>query len=465
MKLCMDASAHTLQFSQLFALPYLQWLGFRVSVQRGCVGAMFIVSLGIRRARRQQGKRLTTFRCSEARPPPRRKEPSRDTSGSLEATAQRSRNGSSNRQKAGVLSSAVPFEVLVRIARFTWKKFWLLLMEQLAPSKARSGSYDRPPPAFVSDAYRKVFSENQIAESQLVLFYGRECPWCHRCLLAVNFYSLGDATSGYPSVASVRVYPSPEGKWVLSRTNETVAREEQVTDLPMRYQSARDLREIYRKTDPSFIGRATAPLLIDLRASAIVSNESSDIVRFLRDIAMVRTKNLMYDLYPPDFQPQIEQDRKMIHEQLNNGVYKAGFAKTQTAYNDAEKAVFETLQLLEERLAGQRYVSGTPGPSESDIFLFPTLIRFDSVYHTLFRCSRRKLTEFHNLHAWMRDLIQTYPGELLDTFHVEETMTSYFQSLFPLNPSGIVPSCDIGSLTDPHGRERLGSSPRRAFKT
>lgn len=380
---------------------------------------------------------------------------SRGSEVSLFASLQRHVRRNTTRQGAGILSSAVPFEVLVKFARFAWRRFWLLLMEELAPSKGRSGSYDRPPPAYVSDNYRQGIKQSEIAQSEFALFYGLECPWCHRCLLAMNFYGLNDETSGAPIINSVRVYPSLDGKWVLAQADRKEKPGTTARNCLENLLSMRDLKEIYRKIEPSFAGRATAPLLIDLRAARIVSNESSDIVRFLREIARVRTEGLVNDLYPHNYQKQIEQDRSLIHEKLNNGVYKVGFAKNQTAYNEAESDVFETLKYLDEKLTRQRYVSGTPFPSESDVFLFPTLIRFDSVYHTLFRCSRRKLTEFHTLHAWLRDMVQSHRIQVSGTFDIEETTTSYFRSLFPLNPSGIVPSYDVGCLEDPHGREAL----------
>lgn len=360
---------------------------------------------------------------------------------------------------AGILSSAVPFELLVRMARLFWRQLWHLMMSQLAPTRKGTGSYERPPPSYLSSGYKDQIWTGSFEEDQFLLFYGIECPWCHRCLLAAAFHRLTDNSNASRIIVPVRVYPSPEGKWVLrpvgSRSNAEDANER----LPATYRSARDLKQIYRNADPSFRGRATAPLLVDARSGLIVSNESADIVRFMRHIATERQTPSGIDPFPAEYQSQIEADKTWIHDNLNNGVYKVGFARTQAAYEDAERSVFQTLAELEQRLAGQRYVSGTPYPSESDIFLFPTLIRFDSVYHTLFRCCQRKITEFPNLHAWMRDMIQTYAAEVSHTFDVKETANSYFKSLFPLNPSGIVPKYDLGRLDVPHQREQLGAKP------
>ncbi|KAK4535357.1 hypothetical protein CDCA_CDCA04G1382 [Cyanidium caldarium] len=333
--------------------------------------------------------------------------------------------------KPSLLSSALPFELIVRLARRAFHTAWLTAMHQLAPQSPRTGEYLRPRSTFFSSHFLTHHPHLTLSPPDFTLFYGTACPWCHRTLLARAFYGLA------PSLPLIFCEPSAEGKWLLP---------------PNPHFSAPDLKGVYRQLSPAYSGRATAPLLIHTASGTIVSNESSDIVRFLRTLSPSERR---IDLYPDAHQSHIAADGDRIHHGLNNGVYRAGFATSQRAYDAACADVFDTLDHLERTLSTHRYVSGTPAPSESDIFLFPTLFRFDTVYHLLFRCSRKRLTEYPHLHAWMRDMLQTYADHVAPTCDLTGTMASYYRQLFPLNPSGIVPSADAGDLCRPHGRANL----------
>jgi putative glutathione S-transferase len=199
---------------------------------------------------------------------------------------------------------------------------------------------------------------------------------------------------------------------------------------------ARYMHEIYTRADPRYTGRATVPVLWDKRRGTIVSNESADIVRMLNSAFDALTDSTL-DLYPDDLRGRIDALNKRMYEKLNNGVYQAGFATTQAAYEEAYHKVFDMLDELEQRLEdGRRFLFGRR-LTESDVRLFVTLVRFDAAYHGAFKCNRNLIAQMPALSAYL-DRVLAVPG-VADTVNIEHIKTGYY-SIKALNPTGIVPA-------------------------
>jgi putative glutathione S-transferase len=214
---------------------------------------------------------------------------------------------------------------------------------------------------------------------------------------------------------------------------------------------ARRIYEVYLRSDSSYTGRASVPVLWDKARNVIVSNESSEIIRMF-NAAFDGVGAAPGDYYPAELRDEIDRLNARVYETVNNGVYKAGFATTQEAYEDAVRPLFATLDMLEERLATRRYLCGER-LTEADWRLFTTLVRFDPVYVGHFKCNLRRLVDYPNLWAYARELYQ-HPGvaATTDFTHIKR---HYYQSHRTINPSGIVPVGPELDFLAPHGRERL----------
>ena len=202
----------------------------------------------------------------------------------------------------------------------------------------------------------------------------------------------------------------------------------------------------------------TVPVLWDKQRGTIVNNESSEIIRILNqafDAWSDGESGRTLDLYPTALQEEIDAVNEPIYHDVNNGVYKAGFATSQAAYDDAVERLFETLGSLEKRLAGQRYLVGDR-PTEADWRLFTTLVRFDPVYVGHFKCNLRRLMDHPNLWAYCRDLYQV-PG-VAETVRLDHIKAHYYMSQTAVNPTGIVPKGPEVDFTTPHGREQLAGA-------
>jgi putative glutathione S-transferase len=212
------------------------------------------------------------------------------------------------------------------------------------------------------------------------------------------------------------------------------------------------LSEAYARTDPQFRGRVTVPVLWDKKTGRIVSNSDDDILRML-ETEFEAFASDHSDYYPAEHRAGIDELNAWIFETINDGVYRAGFATAQSAYETAAYALFEALDRLEERLTTQRYLFGAR-PLETDWRLFPTLIRFDAVYHGHFKCNLRRIVDYPNLYGYLRDLYQI-PGvaATVDFSHIKR---HYYVTHDDINPTGIVPIGPHQELGTPHGRERLG---------
>ncbi len=247
------------------------------------------------------------------------------------------------------------------------------------------------------------------------------CPWAHRTLI---FRRL----KGLESMISLSVV-----HWLLRERGWTF--DEGPGVIPDPIFGARGLSEFYVKARPDFSGRVTVPVLWDKQTSTIVNNESSEIIRMFNS-AFDGVGAAEGDYYPSDLKSEIDALNARVYATVNNGVYRAGFATTQEAYEEAFSALFETLDVLETRLAGQRFLFGER-LTEADWRLFTTLIRFDPVYFGHFKCNLREIADYPALSRYLRELYH-WPkvAETVDFFHIKH---HYYASHLRINPTGIVP--------------------------
>ena len=211
------------------------------------------------------------------------------------------------------------------------------------------------------------------------------------------------------------------------------------------------LYEIYLKADPNYSGRVTVPVLWDRERETIVSNESADIIRMLNS-AFDEFGDATLDFYPEALRAEIDALNATIYEKVNNGVYRAGFATSQEAYEEAFRGLFNTLDELDLRLDEQRFLAGDR-LTEADWRLFTTLVRFDAVYYVHFKCNRRRVVDYPNLSGYVRDLFQM-PG-VKDTVSFEHIKQHYYYSHHRINPTRIVPLGPLQILDSPHDRDRF----------
>jgi putative glutathione S-transferase len=201
--------------------------------------------------------------------------------------------------------------------------------------------------------------------------------------------------------------------------------------------------------DPEYSGRVTVPVLWDKRERTIVNNESSEIIRMLNGAFDAFAARTELDLYPEPLRPAIDRWNERIYSAINLGAYRVGFATTQVDYEEAVYTFFDALDELEAHLGAHRYLVGDR-PTEADWRLFPTLIRFEWVYHGLFKCNLRRLIDYPNLFAYTRELYQ-WPG-VAPTINERHIRHGYYSSMLRLNPTGIVPAGPLVDFSAPHGR-------------
>lgn len=324
---------------------------------------------------------------------------------------------------------ALPAQPIIQTGQWVWQTLWQIMMGQLAPSKP-SGDYQRPASTFRSEIGPEP---HPAAAGRYRLYVGLSCPWAHRTLLARSLKGLEAAVEVVMLRASVAA-----GGWAFDPVHA----------------SCTTLAQFYRRAHPTYGGRTTVPVLWDIQAGAIVNNESSEIIKILNSALNEFAAHPERDLYPEALRAEIDQWNDEIYTTLNNGVYRCGFAQSQAAYNAAVTTLFATLDKLNSHLAEQRYLCGSQ-LTLADVRLFPTLIRFDAVYHGLFRCDRHRIADYPHLWAYLRDLYQ-HPG-IAQTCDLDQVRQDYYQTLFPINPGGIVPiGPDLAALLAPSGRDRLG---------
>lgn len=267
------------------------------------------------------------------------------------------------------------------------------------------------------------------------LYVSYACPWAHRTLIMRALKGLEKAIS-----VSVTHWHMGENGWTFETAPGVV---------PDPIHGARYLYQVYLADDPKASGRATTPVLWDKARRRIVNNESADIMRMLND-AFDNVGAQAGDYYPSALRSEIDALNARVYRALNNGVYQAGFATTQQAYEEAAFAVFSMLDELEERLASKRYLFGDR-PLESDWRLFTTLVRFDAVYYGHFKCNLRRLVDYQNLWGYIRDLFQQ--TGIAHTVNFDHIRRHYYVSHKMINPNGIVPIGPELDFSTPHGRE------------
>ena len=270
------------------------------------------------------------------------------------------------------------------------------------------------------------------------LYVSYACPWAHRTLIFRALKGLTD----HISLSVVHPDMLTDG-WTFEEDDQGAT-----GDTLYGLAFARD---IYTKADPKFSGRVTVPILWDKVQETIVSNESSEIIRMFNSAFDGMTGNTD-DYWPKALRADIEPVNDRIYDTLNNGVYKSGFATTQQAYDAAVVPLFDTMDWLEDRLGQQRYLMGAQ-VTEADWRLFPTLVRFDAVYHLHFKCNRKRLIDYPNLWAYTRDLYQT-PG-VADTVNMEHVVRHYHYSHESINPHRIVPINPLLDFDAAHGRDQV----------
>ncbi len=267
------------------------------------------------------------------------------------------------------------------------------------------------------------------------LFVAYLCPWASRTLIMRKLKGLEDLIP----VSIADAILGEEG-WTYAEPQEAGPRLGMVS---RHY-------ELYTASEPNYTGKVSVPVLWDRVQGRIVNNESADIVRIFNTAFDHITGNDL-DLYPEPLRTEIDRWNALVYDKLNNGVYRAGFAKSQASYDQAVTEVFEALDRLEAHLSGQRYLAGTHF-TEADIRLFVTLVRFDAAYHGAFKCNIRRLADYPTLSNYLRELYQ-WPG-VSETVNLDHIKTGYYTNP-AINPPLIVPKGPALDFGRPHDRGRL----------
>jgi len=278
------------------------------------------------------------------------------------------------------------------------------------------------------------------------LYVSRACPWAHGAVLVRDLLGLSDAVS----MDVVDPYRDERG-WRFSPEREGCT--------PDTATGADYLAAVYAAADPGYDGRVSVPVLWDRERETIVNNESIEVMRMFASAFGAHARDGI-DLYPTDRRDEIDRLVDDIYDPVNNGVYRAGFAGSQGAYEAAVGELFAALDDLDDRLADRRYLAGE-ALTLADLRLFPTLVRFDEVYHTHFKCNVRRLVDYPNLWGYTRELYQL-PGvaETVDMAHIKE---HYYTTHDSLNPKRVVPVGPDPDFEAPHDRDSLPGGPPDAL--
>ncbi len=301
--------------------------------------------------------------------------------------------------------------IMGKLVDGVWKDVWY-------DTASTGGRFVRSETKFRSQIVSDPNAPHPAAANRYHLYVSYACPWAHRALVV-------RALKQIESLVSVSVVEPLmlEDGWTFSPQH------------PDHVGQRAFLRDVYTAADPKFSGRVTVPVLWDLERKTIVNNESAEIIRIFNS-AFDGLGAAPLDLYPEPLRAEIDELNDQVYSNVNDGVYKAGFATTQAAYEEAVTALFETLDMLESRLEGVDYLVGNT-LTEADIRLFTTLIRFDSVYHGHFKCNLRRLVEYPNLWRLTRRIFQL-PG-VAETVHFDHIKRHYYASHRSINPTGLVP--------------------------
>lgn len=281
------------------------------------------------------------------------------------------------------------------------------------------------------------------------LFVSMACPWAHRALITRTLKQL----DGMITVSNANPYMGPDS-WTFTPEQGRIWSADGDDDEYIEY-----LYELYRLVDPDYADRATVPVLWDKERQTIVSNESSEILRMFNSAFNVLIDDddiRARDFCPAHLRAGIDALNEWIYPNVNNGVYRAGFATTQEAYEEAVIPLFEALDKLEARLASKRFLLGDK-LTEADIRLFPTFVRFDAVYAIHFKCALRRIVDYPNLWGYTRDIYQL-PG-IAATVDIDYNKAHYYGSHVTVNPHLIIPIGPALDFMAPHDRQRLAADP------
>lgn len=275
------------------------------------------------------------------------------------------------------------------------------------------------------------------------LYVSPACPWAHRTLIFRKLKQLEQ----HIGVTVVDPHMLEHG-WAF-----TGKRDSDLDEINQHY----FLYQLYVQTKPDYSGRVTVPVLWDKQRQTIVNNESSEIIRMFNS-AFNRFTEADYDYYPAALRDKIDPINEFVYDNINNGVYRSGFATTQSAYEEAFVQLFNALDAIEAKLSKQRYLAGDR-ITEADWRLFTTLIRFDAVYYNHFKCNQRRIIDYDNLSNYTRELYQV-PG-VKETVNMEHIKQHYYYSHVTVNPTRIVPKGPALDFSVPHNRERCNKNSER----
>lgn len=300
------------------------------------------------------------------------------------------------------------------------------------------GSFERPATQFRGRVTADGSTDFPAEPGRYHLYAAWACPWAHRTLLMRRLQGLEQTIT----LSVVDAFMGDDG-WTFG---------DDPAGIPDDVNGARHLRDIYRLADPHYTGRVTVPVLWDRHRRTIVSNESRELLRML-DHEFTAHATTPVDLCPAPLRTLVDGTIDAIYAPINNGVYRAGFATTQSAYYTAVRELFAALDRWDRVLAEQRYLCGG-ALTEADLCMFTTLLRFDTVYHGHFKCNIRRISDYPNLWPYLRDLYQ-HPG-VADTCKFDAIKQHYYRSHPNINPTRIVPAGPDLDFTAPHDRRRLG---------
>lgn len=310
---------------------------------------------------------------------------------------------------------------------------------QFPDEQSDDGNFDRQEDAFREWVKADASAKYPAESGRYHLYVCYACPWAHRIILARQLKGLGDA------IGLTAVDPWRDDKGWAFRDGDGFSKD------PIN--GFEYLSEAYHASDSDYRGRYTVPVLWDKQSKRIVTNSDDDLLRILNAEFNAFAARPELDLYPEPHREEIDRVNELVYEKVNNGVYRAGFATTQSAYEEAFAPLFTTLDALDGRLSHQRYLVGDT-LTEADIRLFVTLIRFDAVYFGHFKCNQQRIVDYAHLSGYLRDIYQT-PG-VAETVRIDHIKRHYYATHTDINPTAIVPVGPTLDFTRPHHREKLG---------
>ena len=300
------------------------------------------------------------------------------------------------------------------------------------------GKFERQASKFRDNISNDEDAKYPVESGRYHLYVSLACPWAHRALIFRKLKGLEehiDVSIVHPEMLDngweFKEYPGSTGDKLYG------------------FDYA---HQIYTKAKPEITTRVTVPILWDKQTETIVNNESAEIIRIFNSGFNALTSN-DDDYYPEALRQKIDDINEMVYHDINNGVYKAGFATTQKAYEEAVNALFHALDIVDERLSKQRYLVGS-NITEADWRLFTTLIRFDAVYHGHFKCNKKQIADYPNIYGYMKELYQV-PG-VAETVNFDHIKRHYYFSHTMINPTQIIPVGPEQDLMSAHGRENIG---------